>query len=168
MKKPDFSKCTEEELWKYVGYHLSKAGIDSVLVGGAVVAIYSKGAYRSGDLDFVAGAETRPKIQEVLETLGFQSVRSRHFEHPDCLHSLQCMRVPGSSRPGCPKSTVRFRSCSQMVHFRGRKRGFREIQGKSQSVLAIAKRLLRSARELFALKSTVLYKTQSFSGLCTR
>lgn len=88
MKKPDLSKCTEEELWKYVAYHLSKAGIDSVLVGGAVVAIYSAGAYRSGDLDFVSGKGMRPKIQTVLESLGFQSVRSRHFEHPACPHLI--------------------------------------------------------------------------------
>ena len=88
MKKPDLSKCTEEELWKYVGYHLSKAGIESVLVGGAVVAIYSKGAFQSGDLDFVVGAGVRSKIQMVLEGLGFQSVRSRHFEHPDCPHLI--------------------------------------------------------------------------------
>lgn len=88
MKKPDLRTCTEEELWKYVGFYLSNAGIESVLVGGAVVAVYSKGAYRSGDLDFVAGAGTRPKIQSVLESLGFQSVRSRHFEHPDCPHLI--------------------------------------------------------------------------------
>lgn len=30
----DFKKCNEEELWKYVGSHLSEYGIDSVLVGG--------------------------------------------------------------------------------------------------------------------------------------
>ena len=88
MKKPELSKCTEEELWKYVGYYLTEAGIESVLVGGAVVAIYSKGAYRSGDLDFVAGAGLRPKIQSVLENLGFESVRSRHFEHPECAHLI--------------------------------------------------------------------------------
>ncbi|EKO16008.1 IS3 family transposase, partial [Leptospira kirschneri] len=28
-------------------------GIQSVLVGGAVVSIYSRGAYRSGDIDLV-------------------------------------------------------------------------------------------------------------------
>lgn len=88
MKKPDLRNCSEEELWKFVGYHLSEAGIESVLVGGAVVAVYSKGAYRSGDLDFVAGAGARPRIQEILESLGFKSVRGRHFEHPDCPHLI--------------------------------------------------------------------------------
>lgn len=88
MKAPDFKTCTEEELWKYVAFHLSKAGIESVLVGGAVVAIYTKGAYRSGDLDFVTGAGTHTQVQATLEELGFQKVRGRHFEHPDCAHII--------------------------------------------------------------------------------
>jgi hypothetical protein len=49
----DFKNCTEEELWKYVAVHLKKHNIDTILVGGAVVSIYSEGAYESGDLDFV-------------------------------------------------------------------------------------------------------------------
>ncbi len=53
MKEPDWAHCTEEQLWKYVATHLAKNGIDTVLVGGAVVAVYTDGAYRSGDLDFV-------------------------------------------------------------------------------------------------------------------
>ncbi len=88
MKVPDLRSCTEEELWKYVGYHLSSAGIESVLVGGAVVAVYSKGAYRSGDLDFISGTGMRPRIQSVLEGLGFQAVKGRHFEHRDCPHLI--------------------------------------------------------------------------------
>lgn len=53
MKEPEWKNCTEEELWQYVAHHLAKHDISTVLVGGAVVAIYSKGAYQSGDLDFV-------------------------------------------------------------------------------------------------------------------
>ncbi len=88
MRKPNLKNCTEEQLWKYIGFHLSKAGIESVLVGGAVVAVYSKGAYRSGDLDFVSKAGTHAQVREVLESLGFEKVRSRHFEHPDCPHLI--------------------------------------------------------------------------------
>jgi hypothetical protein len=40
----DYKKCTEEELWKYVATELSKNDVDVILVGGAVVSIYSKGA----------------------------------------------------------------------------------------------------------------------------
>ena len=35
MKEPDWKSCTEEQLRKYVAFHLAKDGIDSVLVGGA-------------------------------------------------------------------------------------------------------------------------------------
>ena len=88
MRKPDLPNCTEEELWKYVGYHLSKEGIESVLVGGAVVAVYSRGAYRSGDLDIIVGTGVHSKIQAALKTLGFVKIRSRHFEHPECSHLI--------------------------------------------------------------------------------
>ena len=88
MKKPNLQTCTEEELWKYVGYYLAQADIESVLVGGAVVSVYSKGAYRSGDLDFVSRAGLSDKIQAVLEKLGFKKVRGRHFEHPECTHLI--------------------------------------------------------------------------------
>ena len=53
MKEPNWKTCSEEELWKYVATHLAKNGIDTILVGGAVVAIYTEGVYRSGDLDLV-------------------------------------------------------------------------------------------------------------------
>ena len=54
--KINLKTCTEEELWKYIAVHLKSKGIDTILVGGAVVSIYSKGLYRSGDLDFVLGS----------------------------------------------------------------------------------------------------------------
>lgn len=60
----NFASCTEEELWKYVASHLSKKGIDTVLVGGAVAAIYSNGLYRSGDLDFNFGSVKKWCVNE--------------------------------------------------------------------------------------------------------
>ena len=66
MDPPDWSRCTEEELWRYVGWHLEGAGIRSVLVGGAVVAIYTEGLYRSGDLDLVPDDLARGLLVETL------------------------------------------------------------------------------------------------------
>jgi hypothetical protein len=37
--KINLATCSEEELWHYVAVHLKKKGIDTVLVGGAVVSI---------------------------------------------------------------------------------------------------------------------------------
>ncbi|TGN10395.1 hypothetical protein [Leptospira ilyithenensis] len=86
MEEPDWSNVNEEELWKFVGWHLANKGIQSILVGGAVVAIYSKGAYRSGDLDLVEPLLSRAAdIKSVMESIGFNKV-NRHYVHPKCKH----------------------------------------------------------------------------------
>lgn len=77
--------CTEKELWEYVAVHLKKRKIDTILVGGAVVSIYSKGAYRSGDLDFVRTSILATGIEEAMNEIGFKK-HGRHYRHPDCKH----------------------------------------------------------------------------------
>ena len=86
MKAPDWQRCTEEELWHYVAWHLEGAGIGSVLVGGAVVAIYTGGLYRSGDLDLIADGFHRGRLAEALREIGFEPSKSRYFKHPKCPH----------------------------------------------------------------------------------
>ena len=86
MEAPDWIHCTEEELWRYVAWHLEGEGIRSVLVGGAVVAIYTEGLYRSGDLDMVPDEIGRLRLEEVLSAIGFQPTKSRYFKHPACPH----------------------------------------------------------------------------------
>jgi hypothetical protein len=83
--KINLKTCSEEELWKYIGTELARNEIDVILVGGAVVSIYSEGAYQSGDLDFVINDFSRVKLREVLSNLGFHQ-GGRHFKHPDCKH----------------------------------------------------------------------------------
>lgn len=77
--------CSEKEMWEYVAVHLKKKGIDTVLVGGAVVSIYSNGAYHSGDLDFVKLSILVKGLDEAMKELGFQK-QGRLFIHPDCKH----------------------------------------------------------------------------------
>jgi len=86
MREPNWDSVTEEELWKYVSHFLKINEIDTTLVGGAVVAIYSSGMYRSGDLDFV-NMNNREEmiIDEALQELGFKK-KGRHFEHQKCKH----------------------------------------------------------------------------------
>ncbi len=86
MQEPDLKNCSEEELWRYVAWHLEGAGIRSVLVGGAVVAIHTEGLYRSGDLDLVPDDAGRTRLAEVLSQIGFVPSRSRYFKHPSCQH----------------------------------------------------------------------------------
>lgn len=86
MQPPDWSRCTEEQLWHYVAWHLEGEGIHSVLVGGAVVAIYTEGLYRSGDLDLIPDDLGRTRLVEALANIGFSPTKSRYFKHPDCPH----------------------------------------------------------------------------------
>ena len=88
MKEPNWAKCTEEELWKFVASHLARNGIDTILVGGAVVAIYSDGAYRSGDLDFVQLSYLNSKLPQLMKEIGFEVKESRHYQHPKCKHLI--------------------------------------------------------------------------------
>jgi hypothetical protein len=83
----DLATCTEADLWRHVAVHLEALGIGVVLVGGAVVAVYSDGAYRSGDLDFVQEELFEDRIEAAMEGIGFRR-HGRHFEHPDCSHLL--------------------------------------------------------------------------------
>ncbi|TFH38074.1 MAG: hypothetical protein E4G99_00590 [Anaerolineales bacterium] len=73
---------TQAELGAYVQSHLREKGIDVVLSGGAVVALYTSSKYVSGDLDFVNRyAIKRSAITTAMEELEFTEV-GRHFEHP--------------------------------------------------------------------------------------
>lgn len=84
--KIDFKTCSEEELWKYVASHLKARGIDTVLVGGAVVSIYTEGAYESGDLDFILTNFFVKNVPEVMKEIGFIRHAGRHYIHPECSH----------------------------------------------------------------------------------
>ncbi|HXH76015.1 MAG TPA: hypothetical protein VNJ08_13680 [Bacteriovoracaceae bacterium] len=86
----DFKICTEKELWQYVASHLESKGLNVVLVGGAVVSIYSEGAYRSGDLDFIITSLFKEKVPHYMSEIGFErgikGDLGRLYRHPDCKH----------------------------------------------------------------------------------
>ena len=88
MNPPDWQNCTEEILWKYVAWHLEGSGIQSVLVGGAVVSIYTEGLYRSGDLDLIPDDTGRPRLEKVLAKNWFQSDQVTIFQTPRVSASL--------------------------------------------------------------------------------
>lgn len=82
--KIDFKTCSEKELWQYVATHLKKNGIDTILVGGAVVSIYSDGIYKSGDLDFVLTSMFVKNLPEIMQEIGFTKKAGRYYVHPEC------------------------------------------------------------------------------------
>ena len=77
------AEMTQAELAAYVQGHLRDKGIEVVLSGGAVVAIYSDGEYVSEDIDLVNARGANPsQIEEAMIEIGF-SRTGRHFEHSD-------------------------------------------------------------------------------------
>ncbi len=88
MKEPDWKNCTEKQLWEYVATHLAKNGIDTILVGGAVVAIYTDGLYRSGDLDLVQLTYLNKNLPILMKKIGFEVRESRHYSHHKCKHLI--------------------------------------------------------------------------------
>lgn len=94
MKEPKWDSCTEEDVWKFVAWHLAMNGIETILVGGAVAAIYSEGAYKSGDLDLVLKTYIDGKISEVMESIGFENKGGRHYVHPKCDKFVEFMFGP--------------------------------------------------------------------------
>lgn len=54
MKEPKWESATEKEVWEFVAWHLANNGIQTLLVGGAVVAIYSEGPFRRHGLHFLS------------------------------------------------------------------------------------------------------------------
>ena len=73
-------KASLEQLAALVCQTLADEGIDAVLVGGAVVSIYSNNEYMSRDLDFITHAESK-RVNAAMEKIGFKRSPGRHFTH---------------------------------------------------------------------------------------
>jgi len=73
------SELTIGELAAYIAEHLRNKGIETVLVGGACISIYSANEYSSFDLDFViTGSSTRQKVRAALTEINFTE-ENRYF-----------------------------------------------------------------------------------------
>ena len=77
-----------------VADHLARHGIDTVLSGGACVAIYTRNEWVSYDLDFVLmDASQKKKVGKTLEAIGFRP-DGRHFRNPDTPYILEFLSPP--------------------------------------------------------------------------
>jgi len=77
------SAMTQGEVGAYLQSHLRRKGIDTVLSGGAAVALYPSGRYVTHDVDLVNKDQVRRAlIRSALEELGFRE-EGRHFHHPE-------------------------------------------------------------------------------------
>lgn len=91
-EKIDWGNISTKELAGLICEHLKKDSIDTVLVGGACVTIYSNNKYVSQDLDYVSYADFR-KIKASLEKIGFLE-NGRFFTHPKCQFLIDFVSQP--------------------------------------------------------------------------
>lgn len=77
------SDLTIGELAAYIAEHLRSKGIETVLVGGACISIYSANEYSSFDLDFIiTGSSTRKTVRAALAEINFKE-ENRYFTNPE-------------------------------------------------------------------------------------
>lgn len=92
MRKINFKNITLEKLAAIISEKLKEHEIDSVLVGGGCVSIYSKNRYQSYDLDYVT-YEDMKKVEKVLNELDFQK-EGRYFKNKNCEHYIEFVSPP--------------------------------------------------------------------------
>lgn len=78
------------ELAVRVSEKLRERGLSAILVGGAVVSIYTENRYESGDLDFVIEDFIVRKglVDEAMQELGFKRTKARVYLHPECRYAV--------------------------------------------------------------------------------
>jgi len=96
---------TDEPSIEAVAGEVSEAlrakGAQAILVGGAVVTIYSENEYKSFDLDFVVRGRDRDIVLG-MGTIGFKRGRGRHFERAGTLYLVEFLNPP----PGIGKAVI--------------------------------------------------------------
>lgn len=93
--KVEWENIRIKDLAALISEKLRRGGVDSILVGGACVSIYTKNKYRSFDLDFVTHATTK-EIAPLLAELGFQRESSRHFVRRGCPFFIEFVAPPAA------------------------------------------------------------------------
>jgi len=90
QKLIDTAIATKDKLERqiYVAAVISSAfekkGIQTVLVGGAVVEYYTAGGYTTADIDMILPPLGKEEIETVMKELGFERFEDyRHWLHPD-------------------------------------------------------------------------------------
>lgn len=94
--KIDWKRIGIAELAAIVSEKLREKGIDSLVVGGACVSIYTHNRYESGDIDFISHAALK-HLDAALSPLGFSRKRySRHFTRNDCPFFIEFVAPPAA------------------------------------------------------------------------
>lgn len=90
----DWTQITLKELAGYVSEELRKRGIETILVGGACVTIYSENRYQSHDLDYITYDDMR-KVKRALLELEFTE-KDGYFQHHGCQCFVEFVSPPAA------------------------------------------------------------------------
>jgi hypothetical protein len=112
-------KTTRAELGAMVCQALAAVDDEPVLVGGAVVSIYSRGRYVSDDLDFVSWLDERRR-RPAMEALGFAKRGAYCRRSTACSIAWRGTSIAATPRRWRRRSTWRAPTASR---FRPSKRG---------------------------------------------
>ena len=88
----DWTNISLKDLAGYVSEELGRRGIDTVLVGGSCVTIYSENRYQSYDLDYVTYEDMR-KVKHALAEIGFIE-KAGYFQHEGCQWFVEFVSPP--------------------------------------------------------------------------
>lgn len=94
MRGYSLKNITLEHLAAIISSKLQEYKIDSILVGGACVSIYSQNRYQSYDLDYVT-YEDMKKVAEALHKLGFVK-KGKYFSQAHCQFYIEFVSPPVS------------------------------------------------------------------------
>ncbi len=76
----------------FISEELRNRGVDTILVGGACVTIYTANRYQSYDLDYVTYEDLR-NVKKILTELGFTE-KQKYFQHKDCPWLIEFVSPP--------------------------------------------------------------------------
>lgn len=88
----DWTTISLRDFAGFLSEALRKKGIETVLVGGACVTIYSENRYQSYDLDFIT-YEDMKKVKKALRELGFDE-KHKYFQHKGCPWFVEFVSPP--------------------------------------------------------------------------
>ena len=88
----DWTTISLRDMAGYLSEELRKRGIDTILVGGACVTIYSENRYQSYDLDFITYVDMK-KVKKALSELGFIE-KQKYFKHEGCQWFVEFVSPP--------------------------------------------------------------------------
>lgn len=89
---------------------LRKGGVETLLVGGACVSIYTNNRYQSHDIDLVTSA-TMKSLVPLLAELGFHRDKTRHFSREGCPFFIDFVAPPAAlgSEPVTDRNVMKTR-----------------------------------------------------------